>query len=127
MILIIEAARLLFCSFVEINPIEMKEITVLELKKMQDDKQDYQLIDVREPHEYDIAQMGGELIPMGEILEQSDRISKEKPVIIHCRSGARSAAIVTALENQFGFTNLYNLKGGILAWANEIDPSIEKY
>ncbi len=105
----------------------MKEITVLELKKMQDDKQDYQLIDVREPHEYDIAQMGGELIPMGEILEQSDRISKEKPVIIHCRSGARSAAIVTALENQFGFTNLYNLKGGILAWANEIDPSIEKY
>ncbi|MBL0048764.1 MAG: rhodanese-like domain-containing protein [Bacteroidetes bacterium] len=105
----------------------MKEKTVSELKKMKDENQDFQLIDVREAHEFDIAQIGGELIPMGDVMDNVDRIAKDKPVIIHCRSGARSAAIVQALETQHGFTNLYNLKGGILAWANEIDTSMNKY
>ena len=105
----------------------MKEITVSELKKMMDEMQDFQLIDVREPHEYEIAQMGGELIPMGEVMDNADKISKDKPVIIHCRSGARSGAIVNALESQLAFTNVYNLKGGILAWATEIDTSLTKY
>ena len=105
----------------------MKEISVSELKKMKDENQDFQLIDVREAHEFEIAQMGGELIPMGEVMDNVVRISKDKPVIIHCRSGARSAAIINALEAQHGFTNLHNLKGGILAWANEIDPSLAKY
>jgi len=105
----------------------MKEITVLELKKMQDEQQDFQLIDVREPYEYDIANIGAELIPMAEVMSNIDRISKEKKVIIHCRSGGRSGAIVQALEVQHGFTNLYNLKGGILAYANEIDTSLTKY
>jgi rhodanese-related sulfurtransferase len=105
----------------------MKEISVSELKKMRDEKQDFQLIDVREAHEFEIAQIGGELIPMGEVMDQVDRISKDKPVIVHCRSGARSAAIINALESQHGFTNLYNLKGGILAWANEIDNTVTKY
>lgn len=105
----------------------MKEKTVSELKKMKDENQDFQLIDVREAHEFEIAQIGGELIPMGDIMDNVDRIAKDKPVIIHCRSGARSAAIVQALETQHGFTNLYNLKGGILAWANEIDTSMNKY
>ncbi len=105
----------------------MKEKTVSELKKMKDENQDFQLIDVREEHEFEIAQIGGELIPMGDVMDNVDRIAKDKPVIIHCRSGARSAAIVQALETQHGFTNLYNLKGGILAWANEIDTSMNKY
>ena len=105
----------------------MKEKTVSELKKMKDENQDFQLIDVREAHEFDIAQIGGELIPMGDVMDNVHRIAKDKPVIIHCRSGARSAAIVQALETQHGFTNLYNLKGGILAWANEIDTSMNKY
>ncbi len=105
----------------------MKEKTVSELKKMKDENQDFQLIDVREAHEFDIAQIGGELIPMGDVMDNVDRIAKDKPVIIHCRSGARSAAIVQALETHHGFTNLYNLKGGILAWANEIDTSMNKY
>lgn len=104
----------------------MKEVTVQELKQKLDNNEDFQLIDVREPHEAEIAQIGGKLIPMGEVMDHLDEISRTKPVIIHCRSGARSGAIVQALEKQ-GYTNLYNLKGGILAWANEIDPSVPKY
>jgi rhodanese-related sulfurtransferase len=104
----------------------MKEVTVTELKQLMDSKADFQLIDVREPHEADIAEIGGELIPMGEVMTNLDRISKDKQVIVHCRSGARSGTIAKALESQ-GYNNVYNLKGGILAWANEIDPSVPKY
>ena len=94
---------------------------------MRDNGESFQLIDVREPHEADIAAIGGELIPMGQIVNEADKISKDKPVIVHCRSGARSATVILALEKQYGFTNLYNLKGGILAWAKEIDPSMATY
>ena len=80
--------------------------------------------DVREEHEYDEANLNGELIPMGEIMFNTDKISKDKPVILHCRTGVRSGTIISALEKQYGFTNLYNLKGGIKAWAAEIDTSI---
>ena len=105
----------------------MKEITVSELKKMKDNKEDFQLIDVREPHEAEIAAIGGELIPMGEVMSNLDKIAKDKKVVIHCRSGARSGAVVQALEREQNYTNLYNLKGGIIAWANEIDTSVTKY
>jgi sulfur-carrier protein adenylyltransferase/sulfurtransferase len=101
----------------------MKEITVSQLKSMMDNKEDFQLIDVREPYEFDTANIDGELIPMGEIPENIDKISKDKPVVIHCKSGGRSANIVHFLESQYGFSNLYNLKGGMVAWGNEIDPS----
>lgn len=105
----------------------MKEVTVQELKRMRDNKESFQLIDVREPHEAEIACIDGELIPMGEIVNKPEKVSKDKPVIIHCRSGVRSATVITALERQYGFTNLFNLKGGILAWAHEIDPTIASY
>ena len=94
---------------------------------MKDDNESFQLIDVREPHEAEICQIGGELIPMGDIMNSLDKISKDKKVIIHCRSGARSGAVAQALESQHGFTNLYNLKGGILAYAKEIDTSLTQY
>lgn len=105
----------------------MKEVTVQELKAMRDAGADFQLIDVREPHEFDICNLGGELIPQGEIPAQVDRISRDKQVVIHCRSGARSGNMVQWLEKNHGFTNLYNLKGGILAWGREIDPSMPQY
>ena len=105
----------------------MKEITVQELKEKMDNKEDFQLIDVREAYEVEIATIGAEHIPMGEIINRRDEISKDKPVIIHCRSGARSGNVINALEQNFGFSNLYNLKGGILAWANEIDDEIPTY
>ncbi|MFM8432406.1 MAG: rhodanese-like domain-containing protein [Bacteroidota bacterium] len=105
----------------------MKEITVQELKQKIDNQEDFQLIDVREELEYDICNLNGELIPMGTVMENVSKISREKPVIVHCKAGGRSAAIVNALETRFGFTNLYNLKGGITAYSHEIDPSIPLY
>ncbi len=104
----------------------MKEITVAELKKLQDDNGDYQLIDVREEHELEICEIGGDHIPMSDVMDNLDKISKTKQVIILCRSGARSGTISRALDAE-GYDNVYNLKGGILAWATEIDPSLEKY
>lgn len=108
------------------NP-RMKEVTVQELKEMMDKNAEFQLIDVREPHEYEICNLGGELIPQGEIPQAVSRISKDKQVILQCRSGARSGNMVQWLEKNHGFTNLYNLKGGILAWSREIDPSVPTY
>ncbi len=105
----------------------MREITVQELKKLKDAGADIQLIDVREPHEYDICEIGGELIPMAEIPGSTDKISRDKQVIIHCRSGKRSGEMVLWLEKNEGYENLYNLKGGILAWAKEIDPEMPVY
>lgn len=105
----------------------MKEVTVQELKALKDKGADFQLIDVREPHEVEICEIGGELIPQAEIPHNVDKISKDKQVIIHCRSGARSGNMVKWLESNYAFTNLYNLKGGILAWAKEIDTNMPTY
>ena len=85
------------------------------------------VIDVREPHEFDICDIGGELIPMGDIPSNVDKVSKDKQVIIHCRSGKRSGDTISWLEKNHNFQNLYNLKGGILAWAREIDPEMPTY
>lgn len=105
----------------------MKEITVAELKQKIDNKEDFQLIDVREPFEYEMSNINGENIPLAGILIEAQKISRDKQVIIQCRSGARSAAALMQLEQKFGLTNLYNLKGGILAWAAEIDPGMQVY
>jgi adenylyltransferase/sulfurtransferase len=105
----------------------MKEITVQELKALQDSGADYQLIDVREPHEFEFCNLDGELIPQAEIPHNVDKIDRSKQVIVHCRSGARSGNMVLWLEKNHGFENLYNLKGGILAWSKEIDPSVPQY
>ena len=105
----------------------MKEVTVQELKQMFDSNEDFQLIDVREEYEFEISNLGGELIPVGSILEHADQISKDKTVVIHCRSGQRSKTAIMNLEEKFGFKNLFNLRGGILAYATEIDHSIIKY
>ncbi len=105
----------------------MKEVTVKELKQMIDENQDFQLIDIREDYEYDICNLGAEQIPMGNVMAEIDKLSKEKKVVLHCRSGGRSGQMIQVLEQRMGFENLYNLKGGILAWADEIDPSMAKY
>lgn len=105
----------------------MKEKTAMELKAMKENGADFQLIDVREPAEYNLCNLNGELLPMATVPDHIDEIARDKPVVIYCRSGNRSARIIEFLEDSFGFTNLYNLKGGILAWADEIDPSMIKY
>jgi rhodanese-related sulfurtransferase len=105
----------------------IKSITVEELKQMMENKEDFQLIDVREKNEKAFADIGGELIPMGVVLLEAEKISKEKKVVVYCRSGNRSGRVIAELQRRFGLTNLYNLTGGILAWSDKIDPSIRKY
>ena len=105
----------------------IKDITVTELKQMIDQGVEHQLIDVREPYERDIATIGGENIPMGQLQLMKDIIANDKKVVIYCRSGARSGSVVSSLQNELGIDNIYNLKGGILAWSDEIDPTIVKY
>ncbi len=103
------------------------EISVQKLKAWIDGGKDFQLIDVREPYEYDIANLGGILIPKGEILKHLEAIERNKDVVVHCRSGKRSRDVINLLEKEAGLNNLLNLEGGILAWADEIDPSMAKY
>ncbi len=104
----------------------MKEVTVQELKDMLDRNDEFQLIDVREPFEYEVSNLNGINIPLAGIVIEADKIDRDKPVIIQCRSGKRSAQAVMLLEQQ-GFDNLANLKGGILAWKEEIDPELDVY
>ena len=105
----------------------MKEITAKELYDLQVKGEPYQLIDVREPHEYDIVNIGGELIPFPPSADNADHIARDKKVVVHCKMGGRSAKAIRELEEKFGFNNLYNLKGGILAWIEEVDPQLTKY
>jgi len=105
----------------------MNTITVKELKAKMDKGEPFKLIDVREEYEAEISNIGGELIPLATVVENADKFKSGDPVIVHCRSGKRSATAIMQLEKQFGIGNLYNLEGGILAWADEIDPSMSKY
>lgn len=104
----------------------MKEISVQQLKEKIDNKEDFQLIDVRETFEYETSNLDGENIPLGGILIESDKIAKDKPVVVQCRSGKRSAAAIMQLE-QLGFDNLYNLTGGIMAWKDAYEPDMQVY
>jgi sulfur-carrier protein adenylyltransferase/sulfurtransferase len=104
------------------------QITVDELKRKLDAKEDIFVLDVREPHEYLIANLGAPQIPVGEVERRIGELAaqKNREVIVHCRSGARSQKAALVLK-QAGFTNVSNLTGGILAWADKIDPSMPKY
>jgi molybdopterin/thiamine biosynthesis adenylyltransferase/rhodanese-related sulfurtransferase len=98
-----------------------------ELKRRMDAGERFELIDVREPFEYEIAQIdGAKLIPLGEIAERLDELEREQPIIIHCHSGMRSAQAVRLLQ-QRGFVKVYNLEGGIDAWSDQVDPNVPKY
>jgi rhodanese-related sulfurtransferase len=105
----------------------MSELTVQELKEMLASGNEMQLIDVREPEEFKICNLGGELIPLGDLPKQTERISRTKPVVIICHHGFRSAQAINYLTQRQGFDNLLNLKGGIHAWALEIDPEMAIY
>ena len=104
----------------------MKEISVQELKDMMDHNVEFQLIDVREPFEYEVSNLNGINIPLSGVVIESEKISRDIPVVIHCRSGKRSAQAVVLLEQE-GFTNLSNLQGGILAWKEAFDPEMDVY
>src|SRR5437868_549792 len=102
------------------------EIEVEELKKRLDRGDDIYVLDVREPHEYDICNIGGHLIPLGELPNRVNELDTSKEIIAHCRSGVRSAKAVNFLP-QAGFKKVHNLAGRILAWADRVDPTMPKY
>jgi adenylyltransferase/sulfurtransferase len=106
---------------------EVEEITVLDYDQWRKDGREHVLIDVREPYEYGIAEMGGTLIPLATVLESTDRIPKDIPVVVQCRSGSRSATAIRELEDTHGYTNLINLKGGILEWQEAVQPMLARY
>ena len=98
-----------------------------ELKQKMDAREPFELIDVRETFEYEIARIdGARLIPLGEIAERADELPRDRPIVVHCHSGRRSAEAVRLLQ-QRGFGNIYNLEGGIDAWSDQIDPGVPKY
>jgi adenylyltransferase/sulfurtransferase len=103
------------------------EITPEEVKKMMDERKPFVLIDVREPHEYQICRIpGSKLIPLGEVPKRMSELNSADEIVVHCRSGVRSALAVDLLMKS-GFRKISNLKGGILAWSNQVDPSVPKY
>ncbi|MEL7533533.1 MAG: molybdopterin-synthase adenylyltransferase MoeB [Bacteroidota bacterium] len=106
---------------------DLKRKSVQDLVNYRTQGTDFQLIDVREPYEYEIVNIQGELMPQGEIENFLGNINRQIPVLIHCRSGKRSADVIRKLESEHGFTNLYNLEGGILAYVDQIDNSLPKY
>ncbi|HST78279.1 MAG TPA: molybdopterin-synthase adenylyltransferase MoeB [Verrucomicrobiae bacterium] len=109
-----------------VNQTGVPEISVEDLKKKLDAKEDIFVLDVREPHEYKICNINGHLIPLNDLPKRVQELDPSKETIVHCRSGARSARAVGFLQ-QAGFRNVTNLAGGILAWADRIDPKMPKY
>lgn len=105
----------------------VKSINVKQLDTLIKEKANIQIVDVREAYEYDIANIHGELMPKSEVTNHISKIAKDKQVIVHCRSGKRSADVIEILQDKYGFENLYNLEGGILAWAKEIDTTMPTY
>ncbi len=103
------------------------EITPVELKKKMDANEPFVLIDVREPHEYQICRIpGSKLIPLGEVPKRMSELDSADEIVVHCKSGMRSAKAVDLLMKS-GFLKIHNLKGGILAWSDQVDPAVPKY
>ena len=116
-----------FCGMRAVEEKPVKEITARDLYNWQVNGKPFKLIDVREPSEYQIAQIGGELIPLATVADHADLIPRDIDVVIHCKSGARSQKAIRELEDKFGFKNLYNLKGGILAYIDQVQPELTRY
>ena len=119
-----------FCGIPQAQATEQEngvpEITVEELKQKLDNGENVNVLDVREPHEYQVANIGAKLIPLGELPERLVELDQDENFAIHCKTGGRSARAVQLLQSA-GFQNVYNVKGGINAWSEEIDPSVPKY
>jgi len=102
------------------------DIDVDALKKLRDEGVSPRLIDVREPHEYEICNLGGELMPLRTLAARIGELDPNAHIAVHCRSGARSARVVASLRGA-GFADTWNVNGGILAWIDRIDPTLTRY
>jgi sulfur-carrier protein adenylyltransferase/sulfurtransferase len=121
-----------FCGIAPANPQEnavkngIPQMSVQELKQRMDAGDHLLVLDVREPYEYQIANIGGTLVPMNEVPRRLDEISRDQEIVVQCRSGSRSQRVAEFLK-QNGYEKVANLAGGILAWSDQIDPSVRKY
>ena len=113
----------LFCGLKTEN--NMKSITIDQLYEMKKKQEDFVLIDVREEHEYESANLEGINIPLANIPDHLDKIPTDPKVVLHCRSGGRSSNAIRLLEKKHGYANLFNLKGGILAWKDKYAPEMQ--
>jgi adenylyltransferase/sulfurtransferase len=104
----------------------MADMQVEELKRRLDAGEDIFVLDVREPHEYQICNIGGHLIPLGDLPKRVNELDSSREIVAHCKGGTRSAKAVEFLR-QAGFTRVHNLAGGITAWADRVDPKVPKY
>ncbi|MBS1547198.1 MAG: rhodanese-like domain-containing protein [Bacteroidetes bacterium] len=102
----------------------MKEVTANELRAMRDRAERFLLIDVREPYETERCSIGGTPIPMSQLMDRLAEIPKDRPVVVHCNSGKRSCAVVDTLTCRYGFANIINLHGGIQAWHDQVDHTL---
>ena len=110
-----------------VRPTKVPEISATEVKKMMDERRPFVLVDVREPHEYQICRIpGSKLIPLGDVPKRMHELNSADEIVVHCRSGQRSAQAVELLMKA-GFRKIHNLKGGVLAWADQVDPTMPKY
>jgi adenylyltransferase/sulfurtransferase len=106
----------------------MQDITATELNELLQSDTDVQLVDVRQPAEYNFARIpGAKLIPLGELLGRMDELDPNRELILHCKMGGRSAQAIMALERAGYKGTMKNLRGGITAWSNEVDPKVPKY
>ena len=106
----------------------VEEISATELKRKMDAGDDIQLIDVRQPEEWAFAKIeGAKLIPLGELMNRMGEIDENRETVMQCKSGMRSSQAVQALQRAGFKGDLKNLKGGITAWSNEVDPKVPKY
>jgi rhodanese-related sulfurtransferase len=103
------------------------QITPQQLKARLDAGEDLFLLDVREVHERDICNIGGELIPKDTVSNNLDRIPRDKEIIVYCRSGGRSDWVARELVGRHGFSRVSNLAGGMLRWSDDVDPTVKKY
>ena len=111
----------------QVSTAKVPEITALEVKKMMDERKPFVLVDVREPHEFQICRIpGSTLIPLGDVPRRMHELNSADEIVVHCRSGQRSAQAVELLMKA-GFRKIHNLKGGVLAWADQVDPTMPKY
>ena len=100
---------------------QLKELSVMEFYQLKEQDADFQLIDVRERNEYEIMNLGGELMPSSDLKGMAEKVAKDRKVVLHCKTGARSAIAIMELQAQFGFKNLFNLKGGIMEYLKYFD------
>ena len=106
----------------------MEEITATGLRQRLDEGEDIQIIDVREPYEYELARLeNSKLIPLGQVVDRMNEIDPARDTVVHCKGGVRSAKAIDDLRGAGFAGRLSNLKGGITAWSNEVDPTMPKY